>query len=68
MKEYNGYEILPCPFCGGEGELHLPDDKDGRTYVWCPDCGATGTKFFTVIVGDNDGPANLAITMWDSRK
>ena len=46
--------LLPCPFCGGEAELHLHS-----YYGECTKCGAEGPW--------NDDCAERAIIEWNTR-
>lgn len=45
-------ELLPCPFCGGEAEIHPSNDWDakftGSTYfAWCDKCETRGDYYNT---------------------
>ena len=45
-------ELLQCPFCGGEAEIHPSDDWDvnltGATYfAWCDKCETRGDYYNT---------------------
>ena len=33
-------DLKPCPFCGGEGDLHYTMDDDPPSCVECESCGA----------------------------
>lgn len=44
--------LLPCPFCGGEAEIHPSSDWDahltGATYfAWCDKCETRGNYYST---------------------
>lgn len=56
-------ELLPCPFCGGEAEIHPSDDWDvnltGATYfIWCDKCETRGDYYNTEAE---------AIAAWNTR-
>lgn len=49
--------LLPCPFCGGEGEYDNADDSAAR-WIWCKGCGAKVTAEFS---------DEAAIAAWNQR-
>ena len=56
-------ELKPCPFCGGDAEIHPSNDWDvkflGSTYfVWCDKCETRGDYYNTEAE---------AIAAWNSR-
>ena len=54
--------LLPCPFCGGEGELRTVNSAssgfEGNHYVQCVECCASG--------GEGDKPKE-AVEYWNER-
>ena len=55
-------ELDPCPFCGGEAELHYSDLFKGQIYYWigCTECG--------IEQGYSCNTAEEAIELWNTRK
>jgi len=49
--------LLPCPFCGGEGEYDNADDSAAR-WIWCRGCGAKAAAEFS---------DEAAIAAWNQR-
>lgn len=35
-------DILPCPFCGNEGELDVSRSSFGKAFIRCLECSAQG--------------------------
>ncbi|MBL4768118.1 MAG: Lar family restriction alleviation protein [Rhodobacteraceae bacterium] len=55
----NTPELLPCPFCGGDAELQVPENDDVKlAIVMCMKCYSVGSEQFT---------DNQAITAWNTR-
>lgn len=54
-------KILPCPFCGGEGELLRLFET---AFVYCKECGTVGRKFEIDWKYSCD---EKAIKAWNSR-
>lgn len=45
-------ELKPCPFCGGEAEVHPSNDWDAKFigatfFVWCDRCESRGDYYNT---------------------
>ena len=36
------YEIIICPYCGGEGYRFVPCEYGSSSYECCPDCDGIG--------------------------
>ena len=63
MTDNRTTELLPCPFCGGEAEIHPSNDWDvkftGSTYfAWCDKCETRGDYYNTEAE---------AIAAWNTR-
>lgn len=58
MTTVNGYEVLPCPFCGSENSL-WQDENQWSKWIVCDACGATGPT---------DLGVSGAIEAWNTRK
>lgn len=53
-----GWELKPCPFCGGLDDLQLVDDNCRRAQVQCRCCGVTLQR----------STPWLAVVAWNTRK
>jgi len=40
------FDLLPCPFCGGESKIFLNEDQP---VIWCCDCPA-GVEDYTIAI------------------
>lgn len=58
-------ELLPCPFCGQDGELHNSQcDEDTHVYwVQCSDCGAVSGQLLAPSIPDEE----FAVSAWNTR-
>lgn len=42
-------KVLPCPFCGLDDAVFVPQEMDNRMHaVYCDRCGASGPREYTV--------------------
>ena len=58
-------DLKPCPFCGGEGKLVIPDSWDPyKAFVRCKECGITGP---TVWMVDDEKFKTTAVKKWNTR-
>ena len=60
-------ELKPCPFCGGEAELHHKYDLtsiDGYSYVYCKNCRVNTEMFPKSYDHSSDAKA---IEAWNRR-
>jgi Lar family restriction alleviation protein len=60
-------ELKPCPFCGGEAELHHKIEPlciDAYSYVYCTKCGVTTEAFPKSFDHSSD---EKAIEAWNRR-
>lgn len=57
--------LLPCPFCGKNGELHNSQcDEDTHVYwVQCRDCGAVSGQLLAPSIPDEE----FAVAAWNTR-
>lgn len=74
-----GIELLPCPFCGGTGEVDVVPGWDGvygelpsasKGHVYCITCDARGPEAFAHPVDCNDAQGechDLAVQSWNTR-
>lgn len=63
----DGYELLPCPFCGGEAEIHAGIRVAGEVwagYAVCTECGAEAGYVGGI---DRDVTAEIA-EKWNRRE
>ena len=63
-KEKKVEELLPCPFCGGEAELHTLDFHNTEAYILCGDCNA---RTDTVCGDTESSTKTLIIEDWNTR-
>lgn len=71
-------KIFPCPFCGGEAEIHTDHDFTSNCYntcIRCKNCGAKTRGIDTGISVENSighmteqNQINLIIDLWNKRK
>lgn len=70
-------ELKPCPFCGGEADLHWRSEgrRERRIFVYaaCDICGAQTRTFETTTDPDSEDfwdclEAQRAMKLWNSRK
>lgn len=60
----SGLKLASCPFCGGESEIIIDTDDDGRfAAVACPKCGAGSRKHY--FCGDD--ARDYAASAWNTR-
>jgi Lar family restriction alleviation protein len=52
------YVLLPCPFCGGDGQLTDSLSENDEWVVWCPSCRSSAGLYYM--------PA-AAIAAWNRR-
>ena len=58
-------DLKPCPFCGGEGKLVIPDSWDPyKAFVRCKECGITGPVVWMV---DDENFKATAVKKWNTR-
>ena len=59
MNKIDGYELLPCPFCGSDKlSIYRPYKYMDSYHVECMDCGAEGS--ISPI-------ENEAVNLWNTR-
>jgi Lar family restriction alleviation protein len=54
-------KLLPCPFCGGEGELYEPNEE--VAVIACLQCNAEGGYYG----GEDSSTPDDAIRLWNTR-
>lgn len=60
MSHYKGSELKPCPFCGGDADVMMPEEfDDHRGTVMCMSCFATSP--------DADNNWQDAVAAWNTR-
>lgn len=63
----DGEKLLPCPFCGGEGEIGEVGNayplEEGSWFVACKSCRATSKLIFPV----KEDVRGLVIEAWNTR-
>ena len=58
-------DLKPCPFCGGEGKLVIPNPWDPyKAFVRCKECGITGPVVWMV---DDEKFKATAVKKWNTR-
>ena len=59
-------DLKPCPFCGGESELVIPNSWDPyQAYVRCKKCRISGPLVWMV---DDENFKATAVKKWNTRK
>ena len=69
----NANILKPCPFCGGEAEMHIGRAEFNDVEIECTGCGATGGSFNVQWRSDYNNEeqnhnATSAIQHWNTRK
>lgn len=57
-------ELKPCPFCGGNAELHHEYAGSGYSYIQCNKCGIKSVMFIKAFDRSSD---EHAINYWNRR-
>ena len=57
----SGDDLMPCPFCGGQGHFG-GNDEVGIIFVFCGSCGADGPSVDTL-----DGKQEHIAELWNKR-
>lgn len=62
-------DLLPCPFCGGEGRIFTGQHNFADAQVCCLDCGMSGPDFDNdpQIGAFSDDPSADAAKHWNTR-
>lgn len=61
----SGLDMAPCPFCGRDEQSVVERDEDGRAYVWCEPCEASGPTAF--VRSSNREAVKKAVAEWNRR-
>ena len=44
-----GYDLCPCPFCGGSAAFGVSEDRDNGEYVQCQKCFASTALVYPLM-------------------
>ena len=67
------YELLPCPFCGGEGHMehnsraYMNHNSVRVAYVYCKNCNARSPKFNREKYSPHTIAEQKAAEAWNTR-